>query len=389
MKRSLLILIIIIAYSCDWPFNTKPTDRDVFELSINHDIDRIITSAEVHLSWTEITIENFDKYIIERKREKDTTWISVDELSDPFQLSYTDVITDDDDLIYRVGIVDEEGLTKWSSSEISIPNTIKVLVPEELGSIRSAIESELTDDGDTILVESREGEYIESIELHKDVTIISQNGFMNTIIKGYHVGGLSGVIMSKGELNGFTIRESFAIFGSGGAISLSGDAMLTNCLITANYSDIVGGGVYVGDDASIYNSIIYSNSARNGGSGIFISSGSGEIINNTIIDNDVMFTGDCTNLIFRNNVVYNVNPAISNFFDNDILNFTIDYSLFDYDIGYGENNIVGDPLISDYYLFEFSVGSPCIDAGHPDTQYNDLDGTRNDIGAYGGPLSNN
>ncbi len=30
-------------------------------------------------------------------------------------------------------------------------------------------------------------------------------------------------------------------------------------------------------------------------------------------------------------------------------------------------------------------GSPAIDAGDPDPEYNDVDGTRNDIGAYGGP----
>jgi len=35
--------------------------------------------------------------------------------------------------------------------------------------------------------------------------------------------------------------------------------------------------------------------------------------------------------------------------------------------------------------FRLSPGSPCIDAGDPDPQYNDPDGSRNDIGAYGGP----
>jgi hypothetical protein len=30
--------------------------------------------------------------------------------------------------------------------------------------------------------------------------------------------------------------------------------------------------------------------------------------------------------------------------------------------------------------------SPCRDAGHPDPSYNDLDGSRNDMGLYGGPL---
>jgi len=34
--------------------------------------------------------------------------------------------------------------------------------------------------------------------------------------------------------------------------------------------------------------------------------------------------------------------------------------------------------------FKLNDDSPCIDEGHPDSQYNDADGTRNDMGAYGG-----
>jgi hypothetical protein len=35
--------------------------------------------------------------------------------------------------------------------------------------------------------------------------------------------------------------------------------------------------------------------------------------------------------------------------------------------------------------FHLQPGSPCIDAGDPIPEYNDTDGTRNDMGAYGGP----
>ncbi len=50
-------------------------------------------------------------------------------------------------------------------------------------------------------------------------------------------------------------------------------------------------------------------------------------------------------------------------------------------------NIFVDPgfvneSLQDYHL---SLSSPCIDAGNPDPVYNDVDGTRNDMGAYGGP----
>jgi hypothetical protein len=44
-----------------------------------------------------------------------------------------------------------------------------------------------------------------------------------------------------------------------------------------------------------------------------------------------------------------------------------------------------DPANNDYHL---SSDSSCRDAGNPDTQYNDADGSRNDLGAYGGPKGN-
>lgn len=50
----------------------------------------------------------------------------------------------------------------------------------------------------------------------------------------------------------------------------------------------------------------------------------------------------------------------------------------------GPNDISADPQFAgDNY--ELGSGSPCIDAGHIATEFNDADATRNNIGAYGGP----
>lgn len=57
------------------------------------------------------------------------------------------------------------------------------------------------------------------------------------------------------------------------------------------------------------------------------------------------------------------------------------------DVIEGEGNLAEDPLFLDVEgeSFYLSEGSPCIDAGAPEETWNDGDGTRGDIGAYGGP----
>lgn len=55
----------------------------------------------------------------------------------------------------------------------------------------------------------------------------------------------------------------------------------------------------------------------------------------------------------------------------------------------GVGDISVDPLfenenLSDYRL---QLDSPCLDAGNPASEYNDRNGTRNDLGAYGGPYA--
>lgn len=46
-----------------------------------------------------------------------------------------------------------------------------------------------------------------------------------------------------------------------------------------------------------------------------------------------------------------------------------------------------DPLFIDILNqnFRLSSNSPCLNTGDPDPKYNDVDGSRNDMGAYGGP----
>jgi hypothetical protein len=387
VNNTFILLIIIVISSCEWPFNTTTTNDDIFELSLNHAIVRVMPSAEVNLSWNEVTVENFKEYQIERKTITDTTWTEVTKLTDAFRTSYLDTIIDDEDLIYRVGIADIDDNILWAVASISIPKTTSVLVPDEFKTIQPAFVSKLLDDGDIILVD--EGTYQENLNLSgKDILIKSKKGFKSTILmpedKGDSLNIKSVVSISSGRIVGFTIGYGETFFDSkGGGLNVTQNGIVQNCLIIWNESPGLGGGIYLADNGKLYNNIIYQNRAISG-SGIYISSAHGEIINNTIIENVVMIEGDCTGLLLRNNIIYNSHPDISFFDQASQTGVTIDYSLLDTDIEIGSNIIVADPEFIDYVDFKLYPTSPCVDAGHPGDQYLDIDGSRNDMGAYGG-----
>ena len=55
----------------------------------------------------------------------------------------------------------------------------------------------------------------------------------------------------------------------------------------------------------------------------------------------------------------------------------------------GDHDISLEPLFINEFTgdFHLQAESPCIDAGDPDVKYNDSDGSRNDLGAFGGIYS--
>jgi len=382
LKASIIQFIVIatlILVGCDWPFNTEVTDDNVFKISAYHNIKRVMPVDTLIISWDEITIDGtFDKYRIERRLITDTLWTQIADIYDPFKLSYVDTISDDDDLIYRVQIIAEEGFEIWETITVEIPNTDSIIVPTEFDTIFNAIKSPLADDGDIIFVEP--GLYQENLTiLGKDIVLKSTQGRTGTTIDG----GVNNYTIAMGNsiIDGFTIVDG-ATRRTGGGVLINGDGIVKNCIITGNYAEGMGGGVYVNGNGSIYNTIINSNLSPTG-SGVYIKDGHGELINNTIVNNDIFIDGDCNGLILRNNIYYQSKPNISFADEADKDGVIIDYSRFDTDLPYASNSITEDPQFESSYTL--GQNSPCIDTGHPDIQYNDVDGSRNDMGAYGGP----
>ncbi|MFQ6041823.1 MAG: hypothetical protein ACE5PV_13275, partial [Candidatus Poribacteria bacterium] len=149
--------------------------------------------------------------------------------------------------------------------------------------------------------------------------------------------------------------------------------IITNNSVTANaspdtdYNDAsaYGGGIYCSNlPSTINNNVIMSNSVTSNdyesGGGIYCGGSVYPMVINTIIwaNSSPQISGDI-------GIVYS---DVQGGWD-DIGNIDVDPLFVDAESG-------------DYHL---QPESPCIDAGDPRSKYNDLDGTRNNIGAYGGP----
>ena len=174
------------------------------------------------------------------------------------------------------------------------------------------------------------------------------------------------------------------LFGGGGLVARGDDVLVFNNLIVDNESADTGGGVVLfqtSSDSVLGNNVIAHNRAASGAGGVaFNGTDSGMIWNNIVVDNELAgFWGEDGDLfdieyndVYGNGVAYDGTVSdrtgvLGNLaVDPEFVAFTDD----------------GDPFNDDFHLLP---GSPCIDAGHLAPQLNDADGTRNDMGAYGGP----
>ena len=233
-------------------------------------------------------------------------------------------------------------------------------------------------DGDIIIVGP--GIFAESIEISNknDIKIIG-SGPNNTKIQSEST--VDAVRISNSSNINIT---GFTIFSGGNSVYFNlGSGVIQNCFISASKNGVDVASASSNGAVTIKNCIINGCQSH----GIYTRSVSTTVLNNTIVSNNrygVM--GDC--FIKNNIIVFNGNKATSctdkkylshNNLYNNRQNDPPDYV----DLFLGE--ISADPLFIDTENFVLQAGSPCRDAGLMGPQYIDPDGTRNDMGAYGGP----
>jgi len=216
---------------------------------------------------------------------------------------------------------------------------------------------------------------------------------------GIYCNNSSPIIINNLIINNITSK-------SGGGISLysrNGEPIISNNTIYSNMARSNGGGIYLySDSTTANNNLIFDNFAYSSGGGVYLQ-GQSRLINNTIIKNKAknsngggLYSQSYYPPPITNSIIYLNDP------DQINTSYLSSVSYSDIQGGYrGEGNIDADPLFVDIENnnFHLQLTSPCIDAGNPDSTYNDPEdpnnpdyamypsmGTiRNDMGAYGGP----
>ncbi|MEJ2543457.1 MAG: right-handed parallel beta-helix repeat-containing protein, partial [Calditrichaceae bacterium] len=215
----------------------------------------------------------------------------------------------------------------------------------------------------------------------------------------------SGIIVSTGFV---TITNSVSFNNSLRGLNVTDG---TVSVINSKFENNDSYGIYVDDNADL--TLYATRVSDNGSYGISSPSGNLEAYN-TIIDHNtgygvytsdgditlrnVVIADNNTGLVPQNGTINISNSIIYSNGAQSIVpggtSITVMYS--DIEGGYAGTGNIGDNTATDNPEFinekyELSGDSPCINAGNPDVIYNDqyfppsLQGTRNDMGAYGGP----
>ncbi|HLB72430.1 MAG TPA: hypothetical protein VJJ98_00270 [Sedimentisphaerales bacterium] len=178
----------------------------------------------------------------------------------------------------------------------------------------------------------------------------------------------------------------------GGMYALNNFAapILTNCVFSGNTSSTNGGAIYnsgVGATPNnfppeLQNCSLNENSAASSGGGVYNDKGNDVTLNSCILwgNTDAGGTDESAQFFASSGA-----PSIE---FSCLQGWTGGWG--------GPGNIADDPLFVDPDGLDNTLGtmddnlrlqltSPCINTGDPDPSLNDTDGTRNDMGAYGGP----
>ena len=167
-----------------------------------------------------------------------------------------------------------------------------------------------------------------------------------------------GEAFRNASISGIEVKEGFHF--------LNASITIRNCIVSKHSDHALIG---VGGNLSIYNNTFVSNA----GDATFLTDSA---------------VADIRNNIFVSNDHFGIEAHLGTIVQADYNNLWANGDNYVHADLIGPHDLSVDPLFVDTEEenYRLEVGSRCIDAGDPRIQFNDRDGSRNDMGALGGPF---
>jgi hypothetical protein len=178
-----------------------------------------------------------------------------------------------------------------------------------------------------------------------------------------------------------SISDNVGITGGGGVWLQAATGEMRNILLVGNTSYGDGGGLRLEQsDISLVNLTVADNVCYGQGGGLYID---GDPAAPMSLSSSIVSGNDGIYGIYENGGSL---PALA--WDDVWDNQLADYGGSLTNPTGIDGNISQDPLFTDPVGGDYTLqaGSPCVDAGNPDPAHDDVDGTPNDMGAWGGPF---
>lgn len=214
--------------------------------------------------------------------------------------------------------------------------------------------------GDIVLV--RDGAYLGPLTVPAGTALLSENGAAYTQIAGASALEDAVAALQDGALlRGFRVGETG---GAAIAVTPGATAEVTNCIV---YDSAIG--IHAGAGAALF------------------------CINNTVFQNGTGVQGenDASFAALRNNIFFDNEVAVSAFSTGGQSGYNAFYgnrAAYEGAFVPGEKDFVSNPQFVEAASMNLHLRwhSNLRNAGDPDPAFNDPDGTRNDVGADGGPF---